>query len=107
MLALASPASLKGVLSPWEAAALLATGMRRVDGIEAAAAAIEAYQDASETLAVPDILAPAGDAYVLRVRGDSMIDEQIRDGDFVVVNDSPISSGPQKKSIVNAMIFCR
>ncbi len=27
------------------------------------------------------------DTYVLRVRGDSMIDEQIRDGDFVIVED--------------------
>lgn len=34
MLALASPASLKGVFSPGEAAALLASGMRRVDGLE-------------------------------------------------------------------------
>ena len=34
MLALASPASLKGVLSPLEAAAFLAAGMRRVDGVE-------------------------------------------------------------------------
>jgi glycerate kinase len=34
VLALASPASLKGVLSPLEAAALLAAGMRRVDGVE-------------------------------------------------------------------------
>ena len=34
MLALASPASLKGVLSPLEAAALLAAGLRRVDGVE-------------------------------------------------------------------------
>ena len=32
---LASPASLKGVLTPCEAAALLASGMRRVDGVEA------------------------------------------------------------------------
>ncbi len=35
MLALASPASLKGVLSPIEAAALLAAGMRRVEGVVA------------------------------------------------------------------------
>lgn len=35
MLALASPASLKGVLSPADAAAALARGLRRVDGIEA------------------------------------------------------------------------
>ena len=34
MLALASPASLKGVLSPLEAASLLAAGMRRVRGME-------------------------------------------------------------------------
>ena len=34
MLALASPASLKGVLSPLEAAMLLASGLRRVDGVE-------------------------------------------------------------------------
>jgi glycerate 2-kinase len=34
MLALASPASLKGVLSPFGAAAALASGMRRVAGIE-------------------------------------------------------------------------
>ena len=34
MLALASPASLKGVLSPQEAASLLAAGMRRVPGVE-------------------------------------------------------------------------
>ena len=35
MFALASPASLKGVLSPLEAAAILASGLRRVDGVEA------------------------------------------------------------------------
>jgi repressor LexA len=51
----------------------------------AAGGPIEAYQDASETLAVPDMLAPAGDAYVLRVRGDSMIEAHITDGDFVVI----------------------
>jgi repressor LexA len=54
-------------------------------GEVAAGGPIEAYQDASETLSVPEILAPAGDAYVLRVRGDSMIDAHIQDGDFVVI----------------------
>ena len=34
MIALASPASLKGVLTPLEAAAALAAGLRRVDGVE-------------------------------------------------------------------------
>ena len=41
-----------------------------------------------ETLAVPDdFVRRTGNHYVLRVRGNSMIDEQIRDGDFVVVNE--------------------
>ena len=51
----------------------------------AAGGPIEAYQDASETMAIPDILAPGGDAYVLKVRGDSMIEAHIADGDFVLI----------------------
>ena len=43
---------------------------------------------ASETLAVPaDFVAGRGATYVLRVEGHSMIDEQIRHGDFVVVEE--------------------
>jgi repressor LexA len=55
-----------------------------VIGEIAAGGPIEAYQDASETLTVPDAVAN-GDAYVLKVRGDSMIDAHITDGDFVVI----------------------
>jgi repressor LexA len=51
----------------------------------AAGGPIEAYQDASETISVPELLAPSGDAYVLKVRGDSMVDAHIADGDFVVI----------------------
>ncbi len=41
----------------------------------------------SETIAVPNDLIPRrGASYVLKVRGDSMIDEHICDGDYVVVN---------------------
>ena len=40
MKCLASPASLKGVLAPREAATLLASGMRRVDGVEAVEAPV-------------------------------------------------------------------
>jgi repressor LexA len=54
-------------------------------GEVAAGGPIEAYQDASESMAVPDILAPSGDAYVLKVRGDSMIEAHIADGDFVLI----------------------
>jgi len=56
-----------------------------VIGEIAAGGPIEAYQDASETLSVPGALAASDDAYVLKVRGDSMIDAHITDGDFVVI----------------------
>ena len=56
-----------------------------VIGEIAAGGPIEAYRDASETIAVPEMLAPSGDAYVLKVRGDSMIDAHIADGDFVLI----------------------
>jgi len=50
-------------------------------GVVAAGAPIEAIE-VPETLAVPRDLVPrSGRSFVLRVRGDSMIDEQIRDGD--------------------------
>jgi len=51
----------------------------------AAGGPIEAYQDVSESMTVPDMVAPSGDAYILKVRGDSMIDAHITDGDFVVI----------------------
>lgn len=55
-------------------------------GYVAAGVPIEAVASA-ETIFVPDSLVGKRDTYVLRVRGDSMIDEQIRDGDFVIVED--------------------
>ena len=56
-------------------------------GAVAAGMPIEA-QTTGESIAVPDgFVRRNGSHYVLRVRGNSMIDEQIRDGDFVVVNE--------------------
>jgi repressor LexA len=56
-------------------------------GYVAAGMPIEAVAT-SESIAVPETLVSGKrDTYVLRVRGDSMIDEQIRDGDWVVVED--------------------
>jgi repressor LexA len=66
------------------------TGHRAGDlpllGYVAAGAPIEAIAT-NETIAVPEDLVGKRETYVLRVRGDSMIDEQIRDGDYVVVED--------------------
>lgn len=55
-------------------------------GLVAAGEPIEAIED-TETIPVPEdlISGSTGSHYVLRVRGDSMIDEQIRDGDYVIV----------------------
>lgn len=54
-------------------------------GAVAAGLPIEAILQ-QESLAVPpDMVHPNRDNYVLRVEGDSMIDEQIRDGDYIVV----------------------
>lgn len=56
-------------------------------GLVAAGMPIEALSH-NETISVPDdFVRRGGEHYVLRVRGNSMIDEQIRDGDFVVVHD--------------------
>jgi repressor LexA len=66
------------------------SGTRSVDlplfGYVAAGQPIEAITT-SETIAVPEDFVGKRETYVLRVRGDSMIDEQIRDGDFVIVED--------------------
>jgi repressor LexA len=66
------------------------TGYHAVDlplmGTVAAGLPIEAVRD-DETLAVPsDMLRRGRESYVLRVQGNSMIDEQIRDGDYIVVS---------------------
>ena len=56
-------------------------------GLVAAGQPIEAISG-NDTIAVPDELVPRrGRSYVLKVRGDSMIDEHIKDGDFVVVQE--------------------
>lgn len=56
-------------------------------GTVAAGVPIEAVR-VPEAIGVPeDFVRRGGNHYVLRVRGNSMIDEQIRDGDFVIVNE--------------------
>src|SRR5918996_2496155 len=51
----------------------------------AAGQPIEAYEDGAESLDVPRSMQARDDSYVLRVRGKSMIDALIDDGDYVVV----------------------
>jgi repressor LexA len=53
-------------------------------GRVAAGSPIEAIED-RETIFVPEDMIGRKETYVLQVKGDSMIDEQIRDGDYVIV----------------------
>jgi repressor LexA len=57
-----------------------------LQGYVAAGDPIEAVVS-PETVAVPEHLTGTRATYALRVRGQSMIDEQIRDGDIVIVED--------------------
>jgi len=55
-------------------------------GKVAAGRPIDAIEDATaETLCVPAEFIRTSETFVLRVEGDSMIDEQIRDGDYVII----------------------
>lgn len=55
-------------------------------GLIAAGTPIEALPS-RETMVVPEEFSGGGNTFILRVRGDSMIDEQIRDGDYIVVEE--------------------
>ena len=55
-------------------------------GRVAAGSPIEAIE-ASETIFVPEDMVGRSETYVLQVKGDSMIEEQIRDGDYVIVEN--------------------
>ena len=55
-----------------------------IAGSIAAGAPIEAVEDATESRIFPQEMVPEG-AFALRVKGDSMIDDHILDGDLVIV----------------------
>ena len=58
-------------------------------GFIAAGAPIEPYTDPNATLSIPPTFVSGKKrVFVLQVRGESMIEEQIRDGDYVVVEQS-------------------
>lgn len=64
-------------------------------GTVAAGLPIEAVQD-TETLSVPpDMVRRNRENYVLRVQGNSMIDESIRDGDYIVVSSQDTADDGQ------------
>ena len=59
-----------------------------LQGLIAAGEPIEAVRG-NELAAVPEDMIGRRDVYLLKVRGESMVDEQIRDGDYVIVEEGP------------------
>lgn len=49
----------------------------------------------NETIIVPQALTSRGENYVLKVRGDSMIDDGIHDGDFVIITRRELAENGQ------------
>ena len=71
-------------------------------GFIAAGSPIEPYTDPNARFAVPDnMISPAKKSYVLQVKGESMIEDGILDGDFVIVEEANVA---RDGDIVVAMI---
>ncbi|OPZ83446.1 MAG: LexA repressor [bacterium ADurb.Bin429] len=66
--------------------------MRQVPvlGTIAAGQPLLAVEDAEETLPLPADVLPAAAIFALRVRGESMIEEQIFDGDLAIIEQMPV-----------------
>ncbi len=70
-------------------------------GLITAGEPIEAVEN-NETIAVPaDFVADKANSYVLKVKGESMIDEGILSGDFVIVERNP---SPANGDVVVALL---
>jgi repressor LexA len=71
-----------------------------LQGLVAAGEPIEAVRG-NELVAVPEDMIGRRDVYLLKVRGESMVDEQIRDGDYVVVERR---TDPRNGEVVVALL---
>ncbi|MBM3204690.1 transcriptional repressor LexA [Candidatus Uhrbacteria bacterium] len=70
-------------------------------GLITAGQPIEAVEE-TETMAVPvDLVPDSSNSYVLRVKGESMIEEGILDGDYVIVERNP---SPKNGDVVVALL---
>jgi len=69
-------------------------------GLIAAGEPIEAVRG-NELVAVPEDMIGRREVYVLKVRGESMVDEQVRDGDYVIVENR---TDPKNGEMVVALL---
>jgi repressor LexA len=71
-------------------------------GLVAAGQPIETLGAHPETLEVPPFMVGRKNSYVLQVKGQSMIDEGINDGDYVVVQEKEVpSNGEMVIALIN------
>ena len=71
-------------------------------GLVAAGQPIETLGRHAETLEVPPFMVGRRNSYVLQVKGDSMIDEGIHTGDYVVVTEKSVpSNGEMVIALIN------
>lgn len=77
-------------------------GFLPVIGTVAAGLPILAQENIQEYINVGGMFGQTNDSFILKVAGDSMVDERIMDGDFVVVKkDSEISNGQIGVVLIN------
>jgi len=72
-----------------------------VIGLITAGLPIEAIEDQEMTISVPQEITRGRESFILKVKGDSMKDELIADGDYVVCEKT---SSPQDGDIVIALL---
>lgn len=70
-------------------------------GYIAAGQPLTVLDEPKETLAVPPFMIKSGNSYVLQVRGQSMIEDGILEGDYVVIRENKT---PQNGDVVVAMV---
>ncbi|MBW3537890.1 transcriptional repressor LexA [Candidatus Parcubacteria bacterium] len=70
-------------------------------GLIAAGQPIEAIEGHTETLEVPPFMVGRKHSYVLQVKGQSMIEDGILDGDFVVIQEKEV---PSNGEVVVALV---
>jgi repressor LexA len=85
------PRALELHFEPGSGAALERRPVRHVPlvGEVAAGTGVLAEENIEETVPMPEDFTGAGQLFMLRVRGDSMVDAGILDGDYVVVRQQP------------------
>ncbi len=85
------PRAMEVRYDPSSGAAIARRPVRHVPlvGDVAAGTDVLAQENVEELLPLPEDFTGAGDLFMLRVRGDSMIDAGILDGDFVVCRSQP------------------